>query len=467
MLCLRIVLTSLCWTAAVWALLLSVWTDADTDTSVCSPEMYGNDTAAYWACRIQFAHQANWFPSPIAGLFSYEIWNGYDGFWQNGAVLETFVNFLANTNATHTRYTSVIKGGERNLYSLLEAYGPYPSFDDMGWYGLAFARIHEVLGDPQFLQDAEDIFDWCWRTGWDTSGNCSGGFWFDNRFDSKQTITNAQLLQLSAKLYRMTNNTDYGKKMHQIYEFIVYNDLINNSSYLVSDGATANCTAADVYGPTYNSGVMIGAMAAMYKATGFTSYNDLGYKIAIGILEHYCNENGILVEYCNPNCNDDALMYKGIFARNVRYLIDVLDDPIREDYLLNWLDLQVKSNIEHNICDLNPLTKCNISYKDGPAYYNKSGPVFSPDWRGPFTYGAPMQQTSVLDLMIAAIRPGTNCTGKYCNYDPYYPAPQPLTCGSRPCPEGEDCCEYSPYTSYTCCYTNQHCNQTAGICVGN
>ena len=29
--------------------------------------------AAYWACKTQFAHQSNWFPSPIAGLFSYEV----------------------------------------------------------------------------------------------------------------------------------------------------------------------------------------------------------------------------------------------------------------------------------------------------------------------------------------------------------------------------------------------------------
>ena len=62
------------------------------------------------------------------------------------------VNFVAWTNHTSTRYMSVITGGERPLYSLLEAYGPYPSFDDMGWFGLAFARIHEVTGADMFLQ---------------------------------------------------------------------------------------------------------------------------------------------------------------------------------------------------------------------------------------------------------------------------------------------------------------------------
>ncbi|KAH3833393.1 uncharacterized protein LOC127878953 [Dreissena polymorpha] len=439
----------------------------DTDTSTCSMEMYGNDTAAFWACRTQFAHQSNWFPSPIAGLFSYQVWNGYDGFWQNGAVLETMTNFVANTNGTNRRYLSVINGGERDLYSLLEAYGPYPSFDDMGWYGLAYTRIYEVLGNDMFLQDAKDIFDWCWRTGWDTSGACAGGFYFDNSFASKQTITNAQMLQLTAKLFRITNNTDYKNKMEQIYHYILNNSLINETTYLVADGATYDCTPSNVYGPTYNSGVMIGAMVELYKISSDPSYTDLAFKMAIGVIERSCDAEGILVESCTPTCDEDALMYKGIFVRNIRYLMDVLNDKTKRDYLQSWLELQIESNIMHNMCDEVPITKCNISYKDGPPYFNKSGPVFSPDWRGPFSYGAPMQQTSALDLFISAIQPGTECSGSFCNYDPPNPPPQPLTCNSKPCPEGEDCCEYSPYTSYTCCYTNQHCNNTTGVCDNN
>ena len=33
-------------------------------------------------CMAQHAFQRNWFPDPIAGLFSYQSWNGMDGFWQ-------------------------------------------------------------------------------------------------------------------------------------------------------------------------------------------------------------------------------------------------------------------------------------------------------------------------------------------------------------------------------------------------
>jgi len=44
-----------------------------TANETCSIQMYGYDKAAYWACAAQFAHQSNWFPSPIAGLYSYEV----------------------------------------------------------------------------------------------------------------------------------------------------------------------------------------------------------------------------------------------------------------------------------------------------------------------------------------------------------------------------------------------------------
>lgn len=54
------------------------------------------------ACETNVALQRNWYPSPIAGLFSYQAWNGFVGFWQNGAVLETFANFMHYGN--NTRY---------------------------------------------------------------------------------------------------------------------------------------------------------------------------------------------------------------------------------------------------------------------------------------------------------------------------------------------------------------------------
>jgi hypothetical protein len=60
------------------------------------------------------------------------------------------------------------------LDSLLLAYGPNPSFDDMAWYGLAYCRVFEEFGFHEFLRVAKSIFEWCWKNGWDTSEQCQG-----------------------------------------------------------------------------------------------------------------------------------------------------------------------------------------------------------------------------------------------------------------------------------------------------
>ena len=67
---------------------------------ICTLAMFNNDANAMRACMTAFALQHNWYPSPIAGLFSYQTWNGFDGFWQNGAVLETLANFMHYANNT-------------------------------------------------------------------------------------------------------------------------------------------------------------------------------------------------------------------------------------------------------------------------------------------------------------------------------------------------------------------------------
>lgn len=94
----------------------------------------------------------------------------------------------------------------REVDSLELAYAPYPSFDDMAWYGLAFSRVHELFGLEGFLRVAKDLFHWCWDKGWDTSGQCEGGVWFDQNQNYKGTIENAQLYALGMKLARFSSD---------------------------------------------------------------------------------------------------------------------------------------------------------------------------------------------------------------------------------------------------------------------
>ena len=44
--------------------------------------------------------------------------------------------------------------------------------------------------------------------------------------------------------------------------------------------------------------------------------------------------------------------------------------------------------------------------------------MFDTVWRGPFTQSRPIQQTSALDLLVAASEAGVRCRGAGCSYDP-------------------------------------------------
>ena len=119
----------------------------------------------------------------------------------------------------------------RELSDLLLAYAPQPSFDDMAWFALAYARVYETdktLID--FFRVSKDIYHWIWINGWDETGTqimvvaalshkhqlasifiyidisllvCGGGVWFDQAETGKETIENAQLFQLALKLARL------------------------------------------------------------------------------------------------------------------------------------------------------------------------------------------------------------------------------------------------------------------------
>ena len=68
-------------------------------------------------------------------------------------MIEALINTMKYGN--NTRFQSVAKSSYREMYDLLVAYGPQPSFDDMLWYGLSYLRYYEEYGDDKFLSMSE------------------------------------------------------------------------------------------------------------------------------------------------------------------------------------------------------------------------------------------------------------------------------------------------------------------------
>ena len=252
-----------------------------------------------------------------------------DGFWQNGVAVESSANAMHYLNAT--RYRSVVLGSYRSLDELLLAYGPQPSFDDMAWYGLAYMRVYEVTRRTEFLSIGRAIFDWIWREGWDT-GVCGGGVWFDNNYNAKQTIENVQMVQLGARLGRLlaasNSSQDYLKKAELTWHWLASHQLYDNTTHQVFDGldlSTCSCTDRTTY--TYTAGTLVGGLVELFRATGQPSYLATAHNITAAVIRNLTTADGVLVEPCDRDdtCDLDADIFKGIFMKNLRYLLDA--DP--------------------------------------------------------------------------------------------------------------------------------------------
>ena len=263
--------------------LTSVPSSSPEKDEPCSRQMFGSSSAALQACRAQYSLQRNWYPDPIQGLFTYQTWNGMDGFWQNGVVLETMANCMHYLN--NTRYRTVVVDSHRSLQDLLLAYGPQPSYDDMAWYGLAYSRIYQVTGLRKFLDISSSIFHWVWSGGWDTAV-CGGGVWFDQSQAGKETIENVQMFQLGNRLARLTGQHQYREKAAQIWRWINKVGIINNRTGQVYDGISLTTCKTDTNTTfTYTAGTLIGGLVELFLLDRNTTHLLTAHTLTMSVIK--------------------------------------------------------------------------------------------------------------------------------------------------------------------------------------
>jgi predicted alpha-1,6-mannanase (GH76 family) len=95
-----------------------------------------------------------------------------------------------------------------------------------------------------------------------------------------------------------------------------------NADHLVNDGLNNSCQNNGILAFTYNQGVILSGLTEMAWSSGNNSYNDLANTLALAGIAHFTDHNGILREPCEPtSCNADEQQFKGVFARNVQFMV--------------------------------------------------------------------------------------------------------------------------------------------------
>ncbi|WP_201447217.1 glycoside hydrolase family 76 protein [Conexibacter woesei] len=301
--------------------------------------------------------------------------------WQSGNALQALLDYTKQTGSR--RYWWAIDNTievQRKEYMFGEFRAD--STDDTGWWALAMTRAWDVTRNPKYLEIAKIDEEYI-RDYWDDV--CGGGVWWDI---PQRTYKNAISIELYIKLTAALHNRVRGDRVYraraiEAWEWLKSSGMLNGDN-LFNDGLNTQDGGCQNNGGTtwtYNQGVILGGLAELYRATGDRRLLADARKIADAVLRSpQLNPNGILTEPCEweGTCNWDQPAFKGIFARNLAELDDLLPGhPYR-----GWLRAQARSAYDH-------------ARNDADQY--------GLDWDGPFDTTDIARQESAASLLIAVL----------------------------------------------------------------
>jgi predicted alpha-1,6-mannanase (GH76 family) len=301
------------------------------------------------------------------------------GWWNAANALTAVVGYTQRTgDRTHAGVIeTTFTAAQRRHAGFINSF-----YDDSGWWALAWVAAYDLTGDSRYLGAARTIF--AHNTGgWDTT--CRGGLWWNEARKYKNAITNELFFTLAALLHqRVPGGGNYRAWALREWEWLSSSGLIGASG-LVNDGLTPACENNGGITWTYNQGVILGGLAALYQITGDRAYLAQGDSIAGAALTALtsppsASPPGILTEPCeaaSAGCDGDQSQFKGIF---VRYLYDFYLQS-RQPAYSTFILANARSLWDNS--------------KD-------PGNQFGMRWTGPFDRADASRQSSALDVLNAA-----------------------------------------------------------------
>ncbi|HTW49188.1 MAG TPA: glycoside hydrolase family 76 protein [Acidobacteriaceae bacterium] len=288
------------------------------------------------------------------------------GWWNSANALNAIIDYMEHTGSR--TYMSDVSNTFAKAVS--EAPPPTPgnfidtAYDDTQWWALTWLNAYELTGNPAYLQMVETMYSYV-TTAW-TASQCGGGLIWQTTNNYQNSVTNELFLELSARLYLVTHQATYLQWAQKELSWFNASGLIN-SSYLINDGLTTSCQNNGQTTWTYNQGVILGGLAALYEATHDQAYLTEAEQIANAAISTLVSSNGILTEPCTgPTCptqNPDQTQFKGIFIRN----LDALYQVTGEQAYRTFIDQNASSIWENDR---------NIYDQIG---FDWSGPISAPD----------------------------------------------------------------------------------------
>lgn len=207
--------------------------------------------------------------------------------------------------------------------------------DDQAFWGFAVLEAAERNftnppdDQPGWLALAQAVYN-TMNSRWDDA-NCGGGlrwqiFQWNSGYDYKNTISNAGLFVIAARLARYTGNDTYVDTAEKVWDWLEDIKFVVESGDSVSvyDGAnigTNNCSTVHTQEWTYNYAVLLAGSAYLYNHTEDQTWLDRANLVWNGIESVFTNSStGIVYEQCQgttKGCNNDQRSFKSILGRSL------------------------------------------------------------------------------------------------------------------------------------------------------
>ena len=197
-------------------------------------------------------------------------------------------------------------------------------------------------------------------------------------FDISLTCTSALLtvisglyIFLAASLANRVSSSDkatYLNAAESLWDWFFSSGIVQSSGY-VQDGVNVDgCSVTGDYF-SYNQGVILGAAAELYKATGNADYITQVTPIAntnVAANSDFNNGNDIEDECGGSGCDTTSQLFKGAFFRGLARLNEVAPNSVWADYLTN--NAQALWNDDLSVQNVNGESECLTGeYIPGPA----------------------------------------------------------------------------------------------------
>ncbi|HXB59524.1 MAG TPA: glycoside hydrolase family 76 protein [Candidatus Acidoferrales bacterium] len=329
--------------------------------SVAMPD---DDFAAHTVDAVSALH--HWY-NPNTGLWKHTGW------WNSANCLQGVEATLA---LSHDQKDQAVIENTFNRNAANNFLNDY--YDDEGWWAETWIRAYDLTGQARYLNAAKVIFQ-DMTNGWDS--HCDGGLWWSKKRTYKNAIPNELFLLVAIRLHQRTAGDggpgSYFYWATNEWHWFQASGMLNSQN-LVNDGLTSDCLNNGDTTWTYNQGVILGALADLYKVTGETNYLARAEAIVDASISTLIDQDGVLTEPCESNgCHGgDVPQFKGIFIRNLAYLYSVDRKPAYLDFI---------SRSAHSVWENDRNNKNQLGLK----------------WAGPFDSADPARQSSAVMALAA------------------------------------------------------------------